>query len=72
MDSMTSVFLFYYFRELWHRARERERLEAELAGEVSGVFERRRVVAGEHAAKASVDTGPAETEVIAVRRSTER
>ena len=40
MDSIALVFLFYYFRELGRNARERARLEAELAPEVSGVFER--------------------------------
>jgi hypothetical protein len=41
MDPTSSLFLFCYFLELWRRARELDRLEAELTGEVSGVFERR-------------------------------
>jgi len=40
MDSLASLFAFYYFLELWRHERERDRLEAELASEVSGVFER--------------------------------
>ena len=40
MEQFTSIFLFYYYAELWRCARERERLEAEHTSEVSGVFER--------------------------------
>jgi len=43
MDSNASIFLFYYFWELWRHARERARLEAELAAEDSGVFVRAHV-----------------------------
>jgi hypothetical protein len=38
MESNSSIFLFYYYWQLWRNARERERLESELAVEVSGVF----------------------------------
>jgi hypothetical protein len=41
MESNPSIFLFYYYLQLWRNARERERLQAELAAEVaevSGVF----------------------------------
>lgn len=38
MDSNSSIFLFYYYWQLWRNARERERLESELAAEISGVF----------------------------------
>jgi hypothetical protein len=41
MELNPSIFLFYYYRELWRNARERERLASELAVEVSGVFELR-------------------------------
>jgi hypothetical protein len=40
MDSSDYMFLFYYYWELWRRARDRERLAAELATETSGVFKR--------------------------------
>ena len=40
MESNSSIFLFYYYWQLWRNARERQRLESELAQvtEVSGVF----------------------------------
>jgi hypothetical protein len=41
MDPNSSILLFYYYWQLWRNARERERLESELAAEVaevSGVF----------------------------------
>jgi hypothetical protein len=41
MELNPSIFLFYYYLQLWRNARERERREAELAAEaaeVSGVF----------------------------------
>jgi hypothetical protein len=56
MESISSIFLFYYYWQLWRNARERERLESELAAEVaevSGVFALRPIESGSTPEKTS-------------------
>ena len=63
MDWPASLFVFYYYLELWRREGEREQLAAELASEHSGVFERPRLrlVQGSGGGSAQAPSRPALT-----------